>query len=294
MGGRRGLVILALAAAILVAMILYRSTGMDGGADAAPINDDPLTIEQLQEAADEAGDDARPWQELGFAYFQQGEFSSAANAYRRAVEIDDGEAVLWSALGEAIVMASERDPMPRDALEAFNRASELNPRDPRARYFLNVQRDLEQDHEGAITGWLELLADTPQGAPWESDLVRTIEQVGAINSIEVGDRIAAASAVRPAMTASGSVQRGPTQAEIAAAGAIPPSEQRAMAEGMVQRLDARLQSDPSDVEGWVMLMRSRMTLGEVERASEALRAAIAANPSAESRLRQEAQALGVR
>jgi cytochrome c-type biogenesis protein CcmH len=40
-------------------------------------------------------------------------------------------------------------------------------------------------------------------------------------------------------------------------------------------------------------MRSRMTLGESAKAAEALRAAIAANPSDEARLRAQARLLGV-
>src|SRR3546814_14962798 len=58
-------------------------------------------------------------------------------------------------------------------------------KEPRARYFLAVKKDLAGDHRGAIDDWFALLADTPQGAPWEPDLRRTIEQVGAIHQIEV-------------------------------------------------------------------------------------------------------------
>jgi cytochrome c-type biogenesis protein CcmH len=67
-----------------------------------------------------------------------------------------------------------------------------------------------------------------------------------------------------------------------------------MAEGMVARLEARLKDQPGNLDGWVMLMRSRITLGEPDKASAALKAAIAANPAAEGRLRQEAEVLGVR
>lgn len=184
--------------------------------------------------------------------------------------------------------------MPRQAAEAFTKALALDPGDPRALYFSNVQKDLAGDHEGAITGWLALLAETPAGAPWERDLVRTIEQVGKLNGMEVQTRIDMAMAARPgAMAGERAAVRGPTQAEIAAAGALPPSQQRAMAEGMVERLEQRLDRDPSDIAGWVMLMRSRMTLEQTERAREALADALRANPEAADRLQREAQALGV-
>ena len=49
----------------------------------------------------------------------------------------------------------------------------------------------------------------------------------------------------------------------------------------------------SDRRGWIMLMRSRMTLGETVKASTALKKAIAANPTESARLAKEAQLLGV-
>ena len=86
--------------------------------------------------------------------------------------------------------------------------------------------------------------------------------------------------------------RGPTQAEIAAAGSIPPSEQREMAIGMVESLEQRLANEPNNVQvGYVD--RSRMTLGQANLASDALQSAITANPSSAGRLRDEATRLGV-
>ena len=116
----------------------------------------------------------------------------------KAADASPRNAVLWSSLGEALVMASEDDPMPPRALAAFKKAASLDPKDARARYFLAVNRDIGGDHKGAIDDWLALLAETPPGAPWEADLKRTIEQVGKINNIDVAPRIAAALSKRPA------------------------------------------------------------------------------------------------
>ncbi|RZV35503.1 MAG: tetratricopeptide repeat protein [Sphingomonadaceae bacterium] len=290
---RTGAIALGVATVLLAGTIGYRELGSGRLASHETDLEAPLSIDELRERAEDSGD-ADAWQALGFAYFERAEFGKAAQAYRKAVDNDDGEAVLWSALGEALVMASERDPMPAEALAAFQKASEIDPGDPRSRYFLAVNRDLAGEHEGAIEDWLALLADTAQGAPWERDLIRTIEQVGAINRIEVSDKIDVALAARPAVKAqSGSSLSGPTQSEIAAAGAIPPAEQRAMAENMVARLEQRLAGDPDNIEGWVMLMRSRMTLGEPQSAKAALDAAIRANPGRAALLRDEAAQLGV-
>lgn len=281
---------------------VYQGSG-GGNAPVAPA-DGTATIEQLRAAAEASKDDAGPWGDLAFAYFGQGQYAEAAAAYRRAVQIAPDEAVLWSALGETLVLASERDPLPAEALAAFQKAVALDATDPRARYFLAAKKDLDKDHEGALAAWLDLLADSPQGAPWEADLVRTIEQVGKMNSIDVAARIAKAQAARkPALLAPGSgsvagdaaspALRGPSAADVAAAGAMKPSEQRQMAEGMVAQLEARLQREPNNVDGWVMLMRSRMTLGEPAKAKAALEAAVKANPGAAADLRAQAAGLGV-
>lgn len=281
---------------------VYEGSGTGEGAEAGA--DGALTIEQLRAAAEASKDDAGPWSDLAFAYFQQGEFAEAAAAYKRAVDIAPGEAVLWSALGESLVMGSQRDPLPAEALAAFEKALSLDPTDPRSRYFLAVKKDIDKDHEGAIAAWLDLLADTPTGAPWEADLVRTIEQVGQMNKIEVASRLAKVQETRkPALLApgSGSVAgdaaspnvRGPSAAEVAAASSMKPSEQRQMAEGMVAQLEARLKQEPKNLDGWVMLMRSRMTLGEPAKAKAALEAAVKANPGEAAELRAQAQALGI-
>lgn len=281
---------------------IYDGQSTDATPEAA--GEDGRSIEALKAAAEASTADAGPWGDLAFAHFQAGEFDEAAAAYRRAVAIAPDEAVLWSALGESLVLASARDPLPAEALAAFRKAVSLDPSDARARYFLAAKKDLDKDHEGAIAAWLDLLADSPQGAPWEEDLVRTIEQVGQMNSIDVTARIAKAQAARkPVLLApgSGSVAgdaasaslRGPTAQEVAAASRMKPSEQRQMAVGMVEQLEGRLAREPKNLDGWVMLIRSRMTLGEPAKAKAALEAAVKANPGNAAQLRAQGAALGV-
>ena len=188
---KAGWVLLGAALLLAAGSIGYNVYEGSGGASApAAPADGTASIEQLRAAAEASKDDAGPWSDLAFAYFGQSNFPEAAAAYRRALEIAPDEAVLWSALGETLVLASQRDPLPADALAAFGKAVSLDPQDPRARYFLAAKKDLDKDHEGAIAAWLDLLADTPPGAPWEADLVRTIEQVGQMNKIDVAARLA--------------------------------------------------------------------------------------------------------
>jgi len=284
------------AVALAVGTIGWRLIYDPSASEPAPAGpNDPLAA--LEADAKSNPRDAASWQRLGFAYFDAGRFADAAAAYAKATEAAPKNAVLWSSLGEALVMASADNPMPPRALAAFRKAIALDAKDPRARYFLAVNRDLGGDHSGAIADWLALLAETPPGAPWEADLKRTIEQVGKINDIAVSQRIAAATAKRPASQTSHpafDAIPGPTQEQLAAAGSIPPGEQRAMAEGMVARLEQKLAADPKNVDGWIMLMRSRKTLGQDAAAAKALSDAVAANPTRKAQLEQAASQLGVR
>lgn len=258
----------------------------------APAGQDPFA--PLEARTRENPGDGSAWLALGAAYFDAGRFADAVTAFDKAAQVDPGKAVTWSSLGEARVMASERDPMPAEAAAAFRRAVTIDPKDPRARYFLAVGKDLTGDHQGAVDDWLALLADTPPGSSWESDLRRTIEQVARINKIDVAPRMASVSQPAPQLPVAARGIPGPTAEDLRAASAIPPGEQRQMAEGMVARLEAKLQTNPANLDGWAMLMRSRMTLGQPEKASGALKAAIAANPAQAARLRQEAGLLGVK
>jgi cytochrome c-type biogenesis protein CcmH len=297
-------IILAVAVLIVLAVVGYavwQGRSQPSPAPAESVADaGPMSIEALERKTAANPTDSSAWGMLGLAYFSEGRFAEAAETYDKAARLDPDKAVLWAALGEARVMASKTDPMPAAAVTAFEKAIALDPQDPRSRYFLAVKRDLAGDHEGAIGDWLALLADTPADAPWRADLIRTIDQVGKINKIDVASRIAAAERKAPpaiadaAMPVAARAIPGPSADDLRNASAIPPGQQREMAEGMVSRLEARLQGEPKNVDGWIMLMRSRMTLGEPDKAAAALKAAVAANPGEAARLREQAAMLGVK
>lgn len=301
---RTGKLIMGFAAIVLIVSIGY--TSLRGRNDAARpltdpvpmVADKPGSLAMLRDQARASPDNAEAWHAFGAAAFEQQQFAEAVTAYEHATALAPERADLWSALGEARVMNSPADPMPAAAVSAFEKAMAIDAKDPRGRYFLAVKRDLSGDHKGAIDDWLALLRDTPAGAPWESDLRRTIVQVGKINGVEVESRLAtinpadAHAGLGVTSTANAPIP-GPSAAEIHAAAALPPSEQNDMARGMVASLEGKLKANPANVDGWVMLMRSRMMLNEPAGAMAARKAAIAANPGAKARIESEAGALGV-
>jgi cytochrome c-type biogenesis protein CcmH len=287
---------LPLLGAALVVLLVTLAYGAFGGRGARPeVNvteaaDGAPSIEALQQATVARPNDPDAWARFGMALYDRDDYAGATTAFEHATALAPTRGNLWSLLGETRIYASARDPMPAAAVEAFQKALAIDPKDPAARYFMAVRRDLAKDHPGAIADMLALLHDTPPGAPWESNLRRTIEQIGQINHIDVASRLPAIQ--QPAAPAQAALP-GPSPDQIRDAARLSPSDQDSMARGMVESLEGKLKADPKNVTGWIMLIRSRMTLGEPAKASAAYQAAVAANPEAKDQLESEARSLGV-
>jgi cytochrome c-type biogenesis protein CcmH len=287
--------IIALASA---AVAILRSGGGESP-EAAPHGsvkpDEPVgTVEekiaQLESRLKQEPNNAAGWRMLGWSYFETGDLMRSAGAYRRATSVEPNNAENWSSLGEALQTASQT--VDKEAATAFERAIRIDPTDPRARYFLAVQKDLGGQHEAAIADWIALLKDTPPGAPWEADLRRTIQQVAQKQKIDVASRMPAPSQGSAATAAI----PGPTGEQMAAASSIPPTQQSEMVRGMVDRLANRLKTSPKDADGWMRLMRARMVLGETDAAAAALRTGLAAfkgDAATQAKLNRAAEELGV-
>jgi cytochrome c-type biogenesis protein CcmH len=88
-------------------------------------------------------------------------------------------------------------------------------------------------------------------------------------------------------------ERGPTAADVAAAQNMSAGDRQQMIRGMVDGLAARLDGEPSDVEGWLRLIRAYKVLGDDAKAAEAAAKAAAANPAARPRIVETVRQLGV-
>jgi cytochrome c-type biogenesis protein CcmH len=249
-------------------------------------------ISSLEAKLKQNPNDAEGWRMLGWSFFETGRYAESATAYRKATQLAPANAEYWSSLGEALVLAGSGD-VPTDASGAFKRALSLDANDPRARYFLGVEQDMAGDHEAAIETWLNLLEDTPAGAPWAADVRKTIEQVATKEQIDVSARLVALKRNAPSSTTALAAIPGPDRVQMAAASKLPPGQQEAMVRSMVDGLAAKLQADPRQPDRWIMLIRSRMMLGQGGAAAQALTQAVAANPASRDELVSAAKILGV-
>lgn len=294
-----GRIALGGAAATAVAAIgiaVFRSTDKPPPPPApfsAPAESPGAAIAKLEARLKADPNDTEGWQLLGWAFFETGRYAEAATAYRKATALAPNRAEYWSALGEATALSTSKQEMPKDAADAFRKAIALDPKDPRARYFLGVEKDLAGQHQAALDDWFALLKDTPSGAPWEADLRRTIEQVAAREKLDIAARLAAVQPAPPIPSTATAAIPGPTRDQMQAASQLPKGQQDAMVEGMVSGLEAKLRANPENPQGWIMLMRSRMMLGETAKAGAAWRSGVSANPNAKAQLDEAARQLGV-
>ena len=269
---------------------------------AQPTVDEVIT--QLEARLKANPRDAEGWRMLGWSYYQTERYAEAATAMKRATVLDPKNPEYFSMLGEALVLASkDGDGVPPDAAAAFEAALALDPKEPRARYFHAVRLDLDGKHQAALDEWFALLKDSPADAPWVPDVREVILSVGKKHNIEVAAKLAAISPAAPANgfkttgqdIASAGIP-GPTRDQIQAATALPKGTQDQMIQGMVDGLETKLKANPANAQGWIMLMRSRMQLGQQKQATQALQGGLAAfkNDGATSRqLREAAATLGI-
>ena len=187
------------------------------------------------------------WMLLARSYRSQKRFAEAAEAFRRAGELSDRRADVLAAFGEARVLAQGGTVSPEDRA-LFEEILAKDPREPRARFYIGAFQAQQGDLRGALQSWVNLVAMSPADASW-------LDEVRG----RVGD------AERQLGLEAGSVKPSAAAAAAAAAAKIDEATIRAMVEGLAGKLD----ENPDDLKGWLMLARSYEVLGETEKARQA-------------------------
>ena len=252
-------------------------------------------IGQLQHKLEASPNDPEGWRMLGWALHEVGRFPESAAAYARADALDPANADDLSAGAESLVQAAAGQVTP-EALAEFRKALAVDPADPRALYFIGVQKDQQGDHKGAIADWIALLKSAPPGAPWAEEVRTLVEKIAAEHGENISGRLPPAVAGPALQAQADGAAPGPTPAEAAAAQQMSPADQQAMIREMVDGLQAKLKAQPRDADGWVRLMRAHMVLGDGRAAATDLHDAVGAyadTPPQQAALRSAARQLGV-
>ena len=234
-----------------------------GGAGGHPDNVEfAKLIDQLQARLKANPRDVDGWLLLGRSLREEQRLSEAAEAYFRALALSGGQPEIASAYGELLIEIAQGKVTP-EALDLFHQALARDPKEPRARFYVGLAKEQGGDIKAAIADWNALLADAPPGAPY----ITAVREEIAEASRSAGLAPPPAAAEPPVAGAS---PHGPSAADMAAAANMSDEQRAQMIRGMVDGLAARLQKNPSDVEGWLRLARAYGVLGETDKARDAL------------------------
>ena len=203
--------------------------------------------------------DGRGWDVLAPIYLRIGRYGEAVNAYRNAIQLDGASAVREAGLGEAIAGVAG-GVVSDDARAAFSRALELEPAQPKARFYLATALAQEGKTVDAVAAWQAMLATLQPGSPWHDAAVQAIGRARAESAVADG----------------GPGTSGPSREQIEAAADMSDADRTAMIETMVAGLDEKLRENPQDPQGWTRLVRSYVMLDKTEAASDAVKRGILA------------------
>ncbi len=225
-------------------------------------------VESLKKQLAENPDDPQGWTILGQAYVKMNRPTEAVDALRRAVALSKDDAELLGLFGEVLTDANDGT-VTEEARNAFDQVLLKDPKDARARFFAALGRYQAGAQRDALDRWRALLADSPANAPWVPMVQAQIREAAVALNLDPASVTPSplppeqppASAAAPQAAAPGQAGQAPGQ---------PSAEDRdQMIRGMVANLAAKLDADPSDIDGWLKLVRSYGVLGERAKAMEA-------------------------
>ncbi len=215
----------------------------------APLGEQTLDVQVAnmerrlrQNPADTAG-----WAALASIYFKSGIFEKAADTYQRAIDAGGENETMLLGLAESLTFANEGF-ISEQAAQALQAALKLNPNSTRARFWSALLAEQDGKKAEAEKTYRDLLA-----AQIHPTLRNIVTQ--RLQALTAAPENGAAPEDKQATAADTPEERG---------------EEQKMIRGMVGRLAARLEKDKSDLQGWLMLIRSYAVLKDAEKAKAAM------------------------
>lgn len=185
-------------------------------------------------------DDGKGWDVVAPIYMRLGRLPQAETAYRNAIRLLGSTAIRQAGLGQAL-FAQAGGVVTPEARTAFKAVLRFEPQNPFASYFMALALAQEGKRDEALQAFTEITQNSPTDAPW-----------------------------MPAVRQQVQLLTGPDSDQVEAAMEMAPQQRQEMIAGMVAGLDARLQENPDDIEGWLRLIRSYIVLGQADDAMRAL------------------------
>lgn len=231
-------------------------------------------IDQLEVKLATDPDNVEGWLMLGRSAVSVGQFSRAAKAFAQALQRKPDSPQILVDYAESVMFMNEGR-VSTDALAALEKAHDLNAANPKARYYMALEKAQSGNLNAALQEWIDLLAISLPDAPWVRTVRAQISNAAAELKIDpktlipsdearrIGEDIRSAANTRPAPP-------GPSREDMEAASEMTAEDRQEMIKSMVQRLADRLKENPDDRQGWLRLSNAYKVLGDVEKAAEAM------------------------
>ena len=222
-----------------------------------PLNLSPdyvALVEQLRETVGARPNDLQGQVLLSQSEGQLGNFAAAHAAKARVLAIKGANATAtdFADYADLLILAAGGYVSPQ-AEGVLERALSMDPANGPARYYFGLMMSQTGRPDTALRVWDQLLREGPPDAPWVPPIKAQIEEM----AMRAGVNYA-----RPAI----GTGRGPSAADIDAAGDLSPAERMEMIQGMVAGLSDRLATEGGPVEDWSQLISSLGVLGQMDQA----------------------------
>ncbi len=234
-------------------------------------------VNRVEQRLREHPEDGAGWDVIAPVYLRQQQYHDAVFAFQQALRLNGESAARLEGLGEAMVLRDNGE-VNQTARLAFQRALVRNPDSLKAQFWLGVSEEQNGNFEQAAQAYRKILEASPEGAPWRMMVGTRL----AVVQQELNPDAASAPALSPeAMRSAENMSR---------------EERAQMIENMVAGLAERLETDGSDLDGWLRLMRAYTVLGksgEAEQAAASAREHFKDDPGALERIDSAARQLGL-
>ncbi|WP_432444703.1 c-type cytochrome biogenesis protein CcmI [Rhizobium leguminosarum] len=246
-----------------------------------PGNDVAVLITKAERHLAEKPDDGKGWDVLAPIYFRTMRVNDAQLAYRNAIRLLGPSPVRLDGLAETLMAVSD-GVVTEEARQVLEQSLTLEPDNPRARFYIALSMEQAGRPDEARQAFEALAKQSPADAPW----LPLVNEHIAMNGGAKPGADPAAPGADPAAPGAGPAAPGadqaapgnPTQQDVAAAETMSAGDRQQMIRGMVESLDAKLNEDPNNFEGWMRLVRSYAVLNDKDRAAGALKRGLAAFP----------------